>query len=142
MTRERAHYIGAPQFFYLDQAVRIVNDAFDFGFGCFLVGSSLRKREFRDVDVRCIVPDEDFERLFPGAGTATWRHPTWSLVCSSIALYLSERSGLPVDFQIQSMTEANREYPPPEHPRCALGIMVAARARATEPSSNPPESKR
>ena len=120
----RAHYIGAPHFFNLSQACRIVCDAFEFGFGVYLVGSALNKRDYRDVDVRCIVSDADFERLFPGLGTsgAAWRHPLWSLLCSSISLYLSRASELPVDFQIQSMTEANRDYPKREHPRNYLGF--------------------
>lgn len=125
----RAHYIGAPEFFRLDQACRIVCDAFDFGYGVFLVGSSLRTREYRDVDLRCIISDEDFERLFPGAGEASWRHPLWSLMCSSISLQLSQASGLPIDFQIQSMTEANRDYPSPEHKRNAMGVFLTKGGR-------------
>lgn len=124
----RAHYIGAPQFFLLNQACRMVEEAFAFGYGTFLVGSSLVRRDYRDVDVRTIVSDEDFARLFPGCGDAAWRHPTWSLVCSAIAAYLSSASGLPVDFQIQSMTEANRDYGGPEHKRNALGLFYRADA--------------
>ena len=123
----RANYIGAPQFFRLNEACRIINDAFDFGYGVYLVGSSLVRRDYRDVDLRCIVSDEDYARLFPGIGAGPWRHPFWSLLCSSISLYLSQTSGLPIDFQIQSMTEANRDYPSPEHQRNALGLFFRAK---------------
>jgi hypothetical protein len=119
----RANYIGAPEFFLLNQACRLVEEAFAFGVGVYLVGSSLVRRDYRDVDVRCILPDEEFRRLFPGEnGSSPWRHPLWSLVCSSISLHLSRASGLPVDFQFQSMTEANTQYPKPEHARCAIGL--------------------
>jgi len=133
----RANYIGAPQFFRLNEACRIVNDAFGFGYGVFLVGSSLTRRDYRDVDLRLIVTDEDFARLFPGELGASWRHPFWSLLCSSISLYLSQVSGLPVDFQVQSMTEANRDYAAPEHERCALGLFYPAK-----PTQLPGEGER
>ena len=35
--------------------------------GVFLVGSSLERRDFRDMDVRCMLPDHEFEALFPNA---------------------------------------------------------------------------
>ncbi len=122
----RAHHIGAPEFHLLNLACLPVWEAFRFGYGIFLVGSSLARRDYRDVDLRCIVSDEDFQRLFPGSGEAVWRHPLWALVCSSISLHLSRASGLPIDFQVQSMTEANRDYPSPEHPRNAVGVFIAA----------------
>jgi hypothetical protein len=125
---KRANYLGAPQFFNLNQACRIVEEAFGFGVGIFLVGSSLVRRDYRDVDIRCIVHDEDWERIFPGIGNASWRHPLWSLMCSSISLYLSQASALPVDFQIQSMTEANRDYGEAVHVRCAIGTFVSREA--------------
>lgn len=121
----RANYIGAPQFFRLNEACRIVEQAFDFGYGVFLVGSSLTKRDYRDVDLRCIIPDEDFSRLFPGNVGASWRHPTWSLICASISCYLSQTTGLPIDFQIQSTTEANRDYAGQQ--RSAIGLFYPAK---------------
>lgn len=106
----RANYLPAPHFFNLHQACRVVYDAF--GSPPYLVGSSLERRDYRDVDVRLILEDAEFDRLFPGtAGSAYQLDALWSLLNSSIALYLSQHSGLPVDFQIQRMTEANLEYP-------------------------------
>lgn len=140
---DRSHWIGAPQFFRLNEACVVVERAFSFGLGTYLVGSALKKRDYRDVDVRTILLDEDFERLFPGVnGGATWRHPTWSLVCSSIAMYLSAVSGLPVDFQIQSMTEANRDYSQKEgHGRNALGLFFDAKPAANLRSTHATEKK-
>lgn len=122
----RAHYLGAPHFFNLQQACRIVNDAFPSSYGVYLVGSSLKRRDYRDVDVRCIMPDEGFAKLFPGIGNTVWRHPLWSLMCSSISLYLSRATELPIDFQIQSETEANRDYSQKDgHQRNYLGFYAA-----------------
>lgn len=70
----------------------------------YLVGTAQTGGEHRDVDVRTILSDEDFDRIF-GDGEAFW-----SLVCSSVALRLREQTGLPIDYQIQRQTEANEKY--------------------------------
>lgn len=119
----RANYIGAPQFFDLNQACRVITDAF--GLHLYLVGSSLTKRDYRDVDLRLILPDEDYDRMFPGIGDSPQRDALWSLMCSSISLYLSQHSGLPVDFQIQQRTAANAEEP--DGQRNAIGLFVQRR---------------
>jgi hypothetical protein len=127
----RANYIGAPEFFDLNQACRVIVDAY--GARLYLVGSSLVKRDYRDVDLRLILPDEDFAAMFPGLSVRTlsgvWLVCTrpdhdarWSLMCSSISLYLSKHSGLKVDFQVQQMKAANAEYP--NEQRCAVGIFL------------------
>jgi hypothetical protein len=103
----RSSYIPAPHYFDLDMACASVVAAF--GPHVYLVGSSIERRDFRDVDVRCILPDEDFDRMFPLGGSS--RDPLWSLTCSSVSLWLSKQSGLPVDFQIQRRTQANAEEP-------------------------------
>jgi hypothetical protein len=114
----RANWIGVPAFFNLNQACAVLNAAFGWG-STFLVGSSLERRDFRDVDVRTMLDDEVFDRLFPGGGNQNCAY--WSLICSSISLYLAQHSGLPVDFQIQRRTEANRQYKGRRH---AVGIFI------------------
>lgn len=96
---DRQNWIGAPAFFLLNQACRVITEAY--GCNLYLVGSALERRDFRDVDLRLILADEDFARMFPGLGNG-WRYDArWSLFCSSVSLYLSQASGLPVDFQVQ-----------------------------------------
>ncbi len=104
--RERANWLPSPHFFLLNQACLALNDAFG-GIHCYLVGSSLHRRDYRDVDVRCILDDEHFDRLFPEAKEAPSRNALWSIMCTAIALMLKEQTGLPIDFQIQRRTEAN-----------------------------------
>jgi hypothetical protein len=122
----RANFIGAPQFFNLNQACRVIVDAF--GCNLYLVGSSMKKRDYRDVDLRLILDDEDFDRMFPGIHEgmrgAPSRDARWSLFCSSISEYLATHSCLPIDFQIQRRTEANNEYGAMHHPRNAIGIFI------------------
>ena len=133
---KRANFIGAPHFFDLNQACRVVAEAF--GHSLYLVGSSLERRDYRDVDVRCILDDAEFDGLFPGlVGHGYAYNARWSIVCSSISLWLSQHSNLPVDFQIQRMTEANAEY---AGPRSALGFFVGPpEERAPSQDSAPKE---
>jgi hypothetical protein len=146
-TWKRANFLPAPHFYNLNQACHLINKAFSGGFGCYLVGSSLAKRDWRDVDVRLILEDGEYERLFrargdsPGGG---WLNPLWSLLCTSLSLWLKEQTGLPVDFQIQQQTNANAEHKGGK--RSALGIFLdypgerptdVAQVAATSP---PPET--
>jgi len=108
--RTRANYVAAPEYFLLTQACRLVNDAFaDGGHGCYLVGSACRTKDYRDVDVRLILEDAYFDALF-GTMHALQCNPRWVLLCLAISRHLQQASGLPVDFQIQRMTDANREH--------------------------------
>jgi hypothetical protein len=121
--RKRLCYVPAPQLFNLNMACVALEQAFsEGGLGCYLVGSSLERRDYRDVDVRCILRDEYFEKLFGKCGGRTDLHPLWAVMCSSISLWLSKQSGLPVDFQIQRLSgPENTEEHGPRHP---LGIFI------------------
>lgn len=68
-----------------------------------------------------ILDDDEYERLFPGLSGNPAPHALWSIMCASISMYLSQHSGLPVDFQIQQMTEANDKF---NGPRSALGFFL------------------
>lgn len=70
----------------------------------YLVGSAMQGGDYRDVDVRSILPDDMWDSMFRG------RRWFWSLFCSAVSLYLSEVSGLPVDYQAQRMSEANEKF--------------------------------
>lgn len=107
----RANYVPAPGFYNLNQACSLVKEAFNaFGHvGIYLCGSSIERRDFRDIDVRLMMTDEGFDGLFrdPDAG---YLNPLWSLLCTTLSAWLSQQSGLPVDFQIQRMTQANAAH--------------------------------
>ena len=98
----RSTYLPLSCLILLDHAARVVNRGF--GSPCYLVGSCLERADYRDVDVRTILSDEDYASLFGERVTL------WPLVCLSISEYLSRASKLPVDYQVQSQTEAN-EFP-------------------------------
>lgn len=110
-------YAHAPGLLLLDHACVVVGWAF--GATPYLVGSSLHTRDFRDVDVRVMVDDATFDRLFPDAGQRGSLHPMWSLLSAAISAHLSAVTGLPIDFQVQRVDEANERY---NGPRVPLGL--------------------
>jgi hypothetical protein len=118
----RANYVGSPAMYNLNQACLLINKALG-DFGCYLVGSSIQRRDFRDVDVRFIMADEEYDRLFKNQDG--WLNPLWSLMCTTFSMWLEKQTGLPIDFQIQRMTQANAEHSVKTgHERQPLGIFL------------------
>lgn len=109
-TPRRAGYLGPPEMYRLDNACRDIRRAFDAM--PYLVGSVLERRDFRDVDVRLMLPDEQFDELFPNSALRVF-------IGFAIGSYLREATGLPIDFQVQRATEANARH---DKPRIPLGV--------------------
>jgi hypothetical protein len=115
---ERANWVAAPHFYNLNQACAVLQRAFPQG-GVYLVGSALKRRDHRDVDVRLILEDEAYDKLFTSSGQAY--NALWSIMCTSISMWLGDASALPIDFQIQRQTQANLAHTGRRHP---LGIFL------------------
>ena len=123
--RKKVNYIGVPAVFALELACRDICDAFD-GYGLYLVGSALERPDWRDVDLRYIMSDAEFTKLFPDAGQH-WEHDArWLLLTISISERLSKITGLPIDFQFQPQTHANERHRGPRH---AIGLRIAKEPR-------------
>jgi hypothetical protein len=122
VRRQKASYVGAPAIFALELECKHLNAAFD-GFGCYLVGSALDRADWRDVDVRLIMADDKFYALFPDVPriqAGLWEHdPRWLLMTAALSERLSRITGLPIDFQFQPQTHANKMH---DGPRSALGL--------------------
>ncbi len=123
---KKASYIGAPAVFALELACQHINAALGH-YGCYLVGSSMERADWRDVDVRFIMGDEDFAALFPAVdlntGSAIWEFdPRWLLFNTAICQWLRTQTGLPIDFQIQPQTFANARH---DKQRSAVGLRIA-----------------
>lgn len=115
------NYIGAPAVFRLELACQHICDAYD-SRGCYLVGSSLERQDWRDVDVRLIMDDEDFATAFPNVEGRNWEQDSkWLLTIASVSTWLSHQTGLPIDFQIQPQTHANEIH---KKRRDAIGIRI------------------
>lgn len=114
--RRKGCYVGAPAIFTLEIACNEINAAFagEKSFGmCYLVGSALKRPDWRDVDVRYIMPDAEFMALFPDVDikACTWGHDArWLLLTVAISERLTKLTGLPVDFQFQPQSHANTRH--------------------------------
>lgn len=75
-----------------------------FGEHPYLVGSASNRSDFRDVDVRLILADDEFDALFAE------REGLWALLSRLGSSHLRSKTGLPVDFQIQRRSEANEKF--------------------------------
>ncbi len=121
-----ASYLSPPDFQRLNWACIPITQAF--GEPPYLVGSTLTRPDFRDIDIRLILDDAVVDRMLCHS---TFGHhengdPARVRLLLNIALSdliaRSANARAPVDFQIQSMTEANV----PEHGmRNPLGILRA-----------------
>ena len=74
----------------------------------YLVGSVLTSPDWRDVDIRIMLHDDFYDRL-----TTLISPPMLNL---SISTWGQKVTGLPIDFQIQKVTEANKEFDGLRHP--------------------------
>lgn len=113
--KHRVSYLTVSQQYALDHACRLIEPAFG-GFGCYHVGSSLSRPDWRDVDLRCILSDEEYD-AFIGPRDVRLKFLN---VC--ISDWLAARTGLPIDFQFQRFTEANKEFPSPTNQRNAVAF--------------------
>jgi hypothetical protein len=116
--------VGMPTALLLEEFGSQVWSAF--GKPPYLVGSALRGKKWRDIDVRLILEDEEYERM----GLGDPNHPHQNLKWVSLVLTYSALgkalTGLPIDFQIQQRTHANKVY---DGPRSALGLLPLRMAK-------------
>jgi len=113
--------IGMPAALKLEWFARVIHEFF--GEYAYHVGSSLKcsmgqAETWRDVDVRLILPDDDFDALFGTLTEPRCLNLKWNAACLAFAALGRDITGLPIDFQIDRMTEANKEYD--GEPRSAL----------------------
>lgn len=81
-------------------------------------GARLNKGQWRDVDVRLIMDDKEFEAMF-GSDKDLHRCAKWNATCLAWSAFGRTLTGLPIDFQIQSQTMANKE----DGLRSAIGLV-------------------
>lgn len=101
---KRASYLLVSQQYDLNVACRPVAQLF--GYGVYQVGSSLERPNFRDVDLRCILSNEEYDMMFAGDDHGK-RVKFLNVVISE---WIAARTDLPIDFQFQREAEANAEF--------------------------------
>ena len=124
----RANFLGAPEALNLNVVCSTLVEAF--GHNIYLVGSAIEHRDYRDVDVRCILDDEEYDRMFSNSTKNQQLNAAWCLVCAAISEWMKNRTGLPIDFQIQKRTDANEQYP--KQKRSALGLFAGMGGKVYE----------
>jgi hypothetical protein len=117
-----------PEGIWLAKFGVIVTDYF--GHIPYHVGSSLHTKDWRDVDVRLIMPDDEFTARF-GAVQNTANAKLAAITLAFTALG-TQMTGLPIDFQIQPQSYANGVYG--GEPRSALFEIKTAALSTTEPT--------
>ena len=98
---------GMPQGIWLNKFGVIVEQVF--GHTPYQVGSSLKSKDWRDVDVRLILPDDEYDAMF-GRQRLNYVDPKLAGLTLAFAALAKEMTGLPVDFQFQRQTHANKVY--------------------------------
>lgn len=112
--------VGMPQTLLLHEFGSHVWSVF--GGPPYQVGSSLaEKRNWYDVDVRMILSDEEYEAWGLGDPKRPHNNAKWVSLCLAYSALGKFLTGLPIDFQIQQRSHANREFE--KQPRSALGIV-------------------
>ena len=111
--------VGMPAYLLLQQFGALVEAAF--GTQCYQVGSSIHSKRWRDVDVRLMLPDHVYEEMF-GKPSDAFRSERWISLCLAYSALGRQMTGLPIDFQIQQVSEANRMYGE-GHSRNCLGMV-------------------
>lgn len=114
---EIGNYVGMPAALHLDEFGSQVWAAF--GDTPYLVGSATRSKTWRDVDVRLILDDAEYEALL-GDTEHLSRRGKWVALCMAFSALGQKMTGLPIDFQIQQRTKANAMY---TGARLALGLV-------------------
>lgn len=120
--------VGMPAWIKLNQFGSVVRDAFDSV--PYLVGSAAKGKEWRDVDVRLILEDERFDREFGELTRPRCINARWNAMCLAYAALARDMTDLPVDFQIDRQTEANRDYGgEPRHPLILTDLAASREAQ-------------
>lgn len=99
-----------PAGIWLVKFGEIVRDYF--GHVAYHVGSSVMSKGWRDIDVRVLLPDEEFEAQFGSGPNALFAlsNPKLAAVTLAFSVLGQQMTGLPIDFQIQPVTWANEKF--------------------------------
>lgn len=109
-----------------------------FGHPPYLVGSALKGKVWRDVDVRLMLDDETYASMGLGAPNDSHQNEKWVSLCLAYSALGKAMTGLPIDFQIQQSTHANKAYDGFENfPRSALGVTPQRFSKFDKPAEKP-----
>lgn len=124
-TVRSASYLSPPDMHRLDWACSPIRRAFDTP--PYLVGSVLTRQDFRDIDLRLILPNHEIRGMFGQelryGGTPEQAGPNlrWQLMEIALSDLIAKAASLPwpIAFQIQSAGEASSAFG--DQPRNPMG---------------------
>jgi hypothetical protein len=116
--------IGPHQQLLLDQFGQLVEAAW--GELGYRVGSSTRGADWRDIDIRVMLSNDEFERRLGRVWQEGLRHRHLPYRAEMLAWSTlgHKMTGLPIDFQVQRLTEADAKYP--DGYRIPIGLAMAS----------------
>lgn len=118
--------VGMPADLYLEEFGHQIWNAF--GNTAYHVGSSVFGKQWRDVDVRLLLEDKEYERMGLGDPAHPHENAKWVSLVMAYSALGKQMTGLPIDFQIQQQSYANKNYSPNDgHVRSALGVHARLR---------------
>jgi len=115
--------VGSPAAFYLDEFGSKVWDVF--GGPPYQVGSSLRTKTWRDVDVCMILSDKEWEQWQLGEPHSP--NDKYRALCMAFSELGKRMTGLAIDFKLQQQTDANKRF---KGNRSALGCLRVRKREA------------
>lgn len=96
--------LSPRQMFLLDLACKPIAEAFS---APYLVGTAVQRQDYRDVDVRLILGDDEYDALADAMPQGT---RSLAFLGLAVGQYLASLTDLPIDFQFQRQTEANERH--------------------------------
>jgi hypothetical protein len=113
MSEDKGMSIGQPQGMLLNEFGMRCYAAF--GAVAYHVGSSLaavgdKSKLWRDVDVRVMLDDEVWEQMELGNPENPHSNARWRALCIVFSDHGRHMTGLPIDFQLQQVSYANKHY--------------------------------
>lgn len=120
----RSTFLLMSDFERLEEWCRLVEVVMDHH-TTYLVGSTSRTPDYRIVDLRCILPDRTFDKRWHDRVKVR-------LFNRAMSIWGQQETRLPIDFQVQRMTEANEQFG--GQPRNPMGY----RDWSTTPTSGVP----
>lgn len=115
--RQRFSFLTVLEEYRLNWACAALWGIDGWDIGTYHVGSSTERRDFRDVDLRTILDDDAYDAI---------PKPLRKLLQMSVSQLLTVQSGLPIDWQLQPMREANAPENAGKH-RNAMGLLPVIR---------------
>ena len=96
-------YVGMPTALYLDDFARLLKGFFNTEI--YLVGSALECKDWHDLDVCVILPDDKFKEF--GKPEDRFLNEKWISLCLAFSALGEKMIGSKVDFQIQQKSYAD-----------------------------------